>query len=538
MVFNTGWLELTSAQCRLDLRTRALVLTIMMAVPVRGSAQAYGTVAWDRKRVSQITGTDTADKNDTLAQSAKGMRVRGLDMLAVWNSQIPYTPNEGPMWAGRGLNLSVTDGIGFNTEWFGKSVRIVLAPTVTYSQNLPFQIIAPEDTSRSAYASPFHDGRASADLPLRFGDQPLLGFYPGESSISSQARNVVFGASSTAEWWGPGIENGLVMSTNAGGIPRLFARPASPLRTRYGAFDGEWIAGILTESNFFDNDPTNDYRDLSGVLVTFRPAADSLLTLGFERVVYVPSQRLLGYFPTADPISLLVHSLDVLDRWDIPGSSPQPIGSDQIFGFFGRWVFPASGFELYGEWARTRIPLSITDFIQRPQDSQAYTLGGQWVVPTVRPSWKARFQTEISNLDQSIANPARPPGDFYTGDAAPQGYTERGEIIGAAIGPGGSDAWLAGDLLTPTWQGGLQLGWIRWENDALYRQHFPTMFAHDVSLLAGLRGAVRLEHSDVSGELMLARRFNYLFQNGFAFPGGFRTIDIHNLTLRFHFSPR
>ena len=45
------------------------------------------------------------------------------------------------------------------------------------------------------------------------------------------------------------------------------------------------ILGGLTESPFFDYDRGNDTRSLSGVLVTFRPAIDTGLTLGLSRLV-------------------------------------------------------------------------------------------------------------------------------------------------------------------------------------------------------------------------------------------------------------
>ena len=49
--------------------------------------------------------------------------------------------------------------------------------------------------------------------------------------------------------------------------------------------------------------------------------------------------------------------------------------------------------------------------------------------------------------------------------------------------------------------------------------------------MTGVRGSFTLDDVEVHGEWTLAKRFNYLFQQGRANPGGFRTVDIWNNTL-------
>ena len=149
-----------------------------------------------------------------------------------------------------------------------------------------------------------------------------------------------------------------------------------------------------------------------------------------------------------------------------------------------------------------------------------------------------RLQAELTALEQSIAIQGQaPPPDHYTGGATAQGYTQRGKVIGAAIGPGASSEWLAGDYVAPRWQAGLFIERVRWENDALYRQPNTNYYRHDVSLLAGARGAVRLARWDASATLTAGRRYNYLFQNALIIPGA-RTVDITNYTLSFAIAPR
>ena len=45
-----------------------------------------------------------------------------------------------------------------------------------------------------------------------------------------------------------------------------------------------------------------------------------------------------------------------------------------------------------------------------------------------------------------------------------------------------------------------------------------------------MTSTVRTGVADLRGEATWARRYNYLFQNGLANPGGRRTVDVTNLT--------
>jgi hypothetical protein len=452
-----------------------------------------------------------------------------------WNSNIPFSLNDGPLWAGRGWNAAVTGGGGAAVVTKHGSVRLLIAPTLVFSQNLPFPIFAGREPDRSPYSSPFHGSGSSADLPLRFGDRYLVRIDPGQSELTFERANVRARLTAANDWWGPGIRNALVMSNHAPGIPRLEVTTARPISTRAGWLTAKAIAGTLTESNFFDDQP-NDYRSLSGAIVTLKPRFDSTLTFGFSRVVYGVIES-----PIIGPIA---HSLDFLTSWEyvaLPGDTSATGAprqrADQISALFARWVFPEAGLETWAEWARMDLPRFPGELLIAPHHSGAWTLGVQYAVPRGGGAM-LRLQTELTYLEQSTVFPHRPPHDFYTSRATFQGYTNRGQVIGAAIGPGGSSQWLAADYLARGWQGGAFAGRIRWENDALYREFVPNFLRHDVSVFAGIRGGVRAPRTDLSAELTFGYRYNYLFQNGFANPGGIRTVDKRNLSVRLSATPR
>ncbi len=511
----------------------ALTRGTLQAQRFLGEGGAIHADATDRARLEELAGGRLRDAN-LPAPNVSFDWVRPT-VIVVSNSNLPGAGAPGQMWDGRGLNASVTTGVRGRFKLMGTSIWIDAIPTYTSSSNRPFQFFPGIEPLRSPFSSPFHAGRASADLPLRFGDRPLRTIDFGQSSITVRNSMLSVGVSTTNEWWGPALRNTLVLSDNAAGIPRAFVRTAHPLRSRAGLFEGRLFSGSLTESAFFDHDQGNDHRSASGVLLTFRPALDTNFTVGLSRLVIARS---------AGPVPTVRHAFDALSRWRplladadslADGRSPQQ--SDQIASVFARWVFPESGLEAYGEVARAELPRSLREFVLAPRHSQGYTLGTQLVTPSGRGR-AIRFQAELTYLEQSLVITGRQIPDFYTGRAATQGFTQRGQVLGAAIGPGGSEQFIGMDALDKDWQLGAFIGRTRTENDALYRQPNVTLAKHDVTIFSGARGSARLPWSDVMGSVRVSRRMNYLFQSDFYYGDPVFAEDIQNVTFTVALTPR
>lgn len=508
-------------------------VTPVAAQVVPGSGAAIGTMGADRARVLQITGRAP----DTTASTDSAPHISPLypTVRVAWNSDLPFGGNDGALWAGRGLNLSITGGASYARPAGGGRLVITLAPELTYSGNRPFPIFPGREPGRSVFSSPWHLGQSSADLPLRFGDLPVRTIGLGQSSITLSLPRVAFGASSTNEWWGPALRNTLLLSNNAAGVPRLFGRTAKPLHTRFGDFEGEAIIGALTESPFFDYIASNNTRSLSGLLVMYRPAIDTGLTLGLSRLVMARATSNFGVIQHMFDVVLQYGPISSAQDTSESGSSTQ--STDQLISLFARWVFPASGFETWVEWARMELPHSIGEFLQVPQSTQGYTIGFQWADPQPTRGF-LRLQGEVTNLEQTQVIADRPPPDYYTGRAAVQGFTQRGQVLGAAIGPGSSAQFLAGDWMAPSWQLGAFVGRTRNENDALYRQVGARLERHDVNIYSGVRGGIRLPRYDVQAELSVGRRLNYLFQSDFSLGYPVNAVDVQNVSLGMVISPR
>jgi hypothetical protein len=512
---------------------KSLPHTVLLCVLAMSPAasQLPGSIAAERARLAEITGTrsivDSSPRFGRLELLPPHVRI-------AWNSQIPYSLNDGALWAGRGLNVLAS--AGFATTLPSRKARVVLtlAPTIVFSQNRPFEVFPGTVPGRSPYSSPFHGPEASADLPLRFGDRYLLRLDPGQSSLSVERAGIMASLTSRDDWWGPGIHNTLILSNHAPGIPRLeFSSLAR--RSRIGSWEARLIAGALTESVFFDANRENDYRAISGLRVALRPAFDSTLTIGLARVVYSVIES-----PVVGPVT---HALDVLTRWEHIATSGDTTEdgrprqrADQIVSVFARWIFPSAGLEVYGEWSRMELPHFSTELLIAGHHTGAYVLGFQWAQQKRRVD-HLRLQAEVAYLEQSRVFSDRALPDYYTGRVSPQGYTQRGQVIGASIGPGGSSQSIGVDYIAGRWQAGVFVGRVRWENDALYRQPAPNFFRHDVSVLSGLRGMYRTRWTDFQASMTYARRYNYLFQFGGSNPGGYRTVDKQNLTLSIAATP-
>jgi hypothetical protein len=462
------------------------------------------------------------------------------ELNVVYNSGLPYTLNDGALWAGRGTSGSVTGGVRARYRF----LHLTLAPTVVYSQNADFDL--PNDPRffdqappfpRSPYSYPWRIIGSSIDLPLRFGDEPYQRFDLGQSALYAELGPVETGFSNENEWWGPGVRNALIMSSNAPGIPKLFVRTARPIRTPIGAVEARYILGSLATSPYFEvTDESRRARSLSAAAVTLRPAFAPALTLGLARSVFAQT----GEGET------IGHAFDVLSSTGRPNALPnadpsQTPGRDQLYSFFARYVLPDDGFESYLEWGRTEIPKNFRDLLVSPNHTQGYTLGVQYARPLARDARTLRFQAEVTNVAQSSTFRQRPTGSWYTSRAALQGYTQRGQVIGAAIGPGGASQWLAGDLFTPRWTAGLFAGRVRWDDDAFYVTQKPIggFCRHDVSVLGGVRGSTRSSAGSFNAALTVASRLNVFYQNSRAcFSDEGPRVDTRNVTLSFGYVPR
>lgn len=477
-------------------------------------------------------------------RAAGGWRASPIapQILIVSNSALPFSQNDGALWAGKGVSSRTL--LGFKLE--SPRVRFIFAPEIILSENADWPLFhdfyvpdvpeVPSGRGALGYVLPYYFRTFPIDQPMRFGTGEIQRFDLGQSTLMLSAGPLDLGISKESQWWGPGIRNAIVLSNNAPGFPHLFLRTARPIETRLGSVEASWLVGGLEESNFFDTVTTNDVRSISSLALTLQTRWNPNLSFGLARSVYatatgwgqIPFRWLHAITPANSP-----------GRFTPNDTTQAEEGRDHLFSLFARWVFPADGAEVYAEWARTRFPDGIRSFVTAPNHTQGYTLGAQWR----GASWRNgtfRLQAEVTQLEQSATFRDRRLGSWYASPRVTQGYTHRGEVLGAAIGPGASSQWLAVDYLQPRWRLGAFFGRIRWNEDVHSTYGFPEYVAycsHDVSIYPGIRAGKVSALGTISAELSFQNRQNAFFQNGGGCPNNGRRLDIRNNTLSITFSP-
>lgn len=428
---------------------------------------------------------------------------------------LPDPVRSGGTWMGRGGNFFVRPAASVDAG----PVHLVLAPELWRAQNLAFDLFPSPDAARSSFAAPWYGAPWSIDLPSRMGVDPVMEAGPGQSALWVTAGPVEVGAATSSQQWGPGRHGGLVLGADAPGIPRVFARSTRPIATRAGDWSFTAFTGSLTESRFFDRDPSNDARALRAVNLSWRPGPASAFGVGFSHATMLGEAMTPG---------------DTAPGGDsLPGEGRSRRVSDQINAVFAE--LRGAGTRGYVELGRAHRLPSLREFVTVPYAGIAYLVG---VEHAIRHAGGAvLISAEAANLEQPTDVRGDSTFDFYTSRSIAQGWTHRGRVLGHPAGPGGMHAVLAVDWVTPRWSAGIFGDRVRWNEDALHREYLARSPRHDVSVRAGVRAGYLVGRHEVSLEASTGKRLNYLFQNAKFFTG-YRTVDVSLPQLRLSITPR
>lgn len=489
-------------------------------------------------RLRQVQGLDaragyltrsTGSALDTAFPDSGGWLLIVPEVTTISNSAHPWGGNDGPMRAGKGSSLMTTLGLA----WHRGGLTLMAMPQGVYEENAALPVFPYADfwrPARNEWANPFHRGPEFIDLPLRYGSGSRSAWTAQWRASYELSANWRAGFGSENRWWGPGVRNALLLSSNAPGFTQAFVETHEPIRTRFGELDVSWLLGRLDESEFFDDNPDNDARSLNAAAVNWRPPAQlSRLVpeVGIARAVMTVDA------PTPNAL------FDVFRNVGRPysDSTDRRAGLDQILTLWGRWLVPERGFEAWVEWARYEQAINLRDLLVNPGHAQGYTVG----FSVARPlrGGTLLLQSEFSYAEPSPSIRVRPVVPSYTSAGVPQGWTHDGQMLGPAMGPGGSTQWGQLDWRGSRWRFGGELGRLRRDNGVTFVQ--PTDFARreDVSYWLTLRLGRRIGPWNAVLEFTDAARLNYLYQ-AYDLPpeeGGWTGVDLQNRTLRLVLSP-
>ena len=449
---------------------------------------------------------------------ASHFRVIAPEVGAIFNSRFPYGFNDGPVWAGRGLTTTLTFGARAAYGPFD----VIVAPQLFRAENADFPVAPNGQTGPLAFA----DARYyyAIDNPQRFGAAPYQRFDIGQSTARVTLFGATAGVSTANEFWGPAVAEPFLFSNNAAGFRHVFLGTARPLGFAGVAVHVRAIAGKLEQSDYAITDMVGRGRYLSGLVgvVTVRQLPG--LELGAGRLfhnIFADSTVTLG--KVTRPI---LQGLLKVQRAAALGNGSGDEPDNQIASLFARWVFPESGFEVYGEYGREDNAFDLRDFAVEPDHDVGVILG-------FRKAWKRShdrlvvLRSEIFNDRLSHIDPLRGESVPYIHTPITQGHTNLGQILGAPDLKGGGGQSVA--LETYTSRGHTTLEYSHALRDQLlFGERRPGYSPFDVT------HALRYEEITFLGRLDFVRGVTAAYELNRDFTGE----DVFNLrlaaTLRAH----
>lgn len=431
------------------------------------------------------------------------------------NSAVPYGPNDGAVWAGRGVTASATIGLAMQAG----PVSLVLAPTAFVTQNAGFDLLDNGQTGRLHFA----DGLVplAVDRPQRFGDKAYGRVDPGNSTLRADIGPIAAGISTANMAWGPFELYPYVLGTNAPGFVHGFVGTSRPVNVGIGAVHGRVIWGRLEQSAYSPVDGEPAYvsisepgtrRFASGIVALFTPRGVGGLELGVTRFFHSPWPR------SGIPASYLGKPFEGILKSRLKGapgfSDPSSSTENQLISGFARWAFPSTGLELYAEYGREDHSWDKRDFTQEPDHSRSYGLGVRKTL-RMRPELLDGFTMELINFQLShLARTGRGEGGLYVHSVMRQGHTNRGQLLGADVGIGAaSGSTIRWDRYRPRSRTALSLHrTVRQELSDFYLDGDEDAKSIDVQYaLEGMRMR-RLRSVELSTEVALVRGLNRNFQ--------------------------
>jgi len=356
-----------------------------------------------------------------------------------FNTHHPYSLNDGAMIPAKGYQTLISGGVYAK---YGP-LSIQLRPEYVYAENQNFQGFYKEQPDN--IWSKYYEFLNNIDLPERFGESAYQRLFWGQSSICLTHGPISLGISNENLWWGPGVRNSLMMSNTAPGFIHITLNTVKPIRTPIGSFEGQIICGRLEDSGFTPPDTSRtynggklyaskrtDWRYINGGVISYQPKWVPGLFFGLTRT-FIAYYKDMGrtfkdYLPIITPISKQANY----------GEKESPYPNDQRASFFIRWLWLKTHAEIYVEYFREDHAYNLRDMIVDAEHSHAYLFGIRKLIPLkAYTNQFIQFNLEITQLEQTTTNPERASHYIYCHFAGiPQGYTNRGQLLGAGIGPG------------------------------------------------------------------------------------------------------
>lgn len=448
-----------------------------------------------------------------------------------YNSHHPYGWNDGSMIQAKGYQSQLSFGL-YSTIG---PLSIQLQPELIYAQNRNFSTF-PSTHSDSIWNSYYYNVLNRIDNPEKYGKGSYAKLFPGQSSVRFNYRKLSLGVSTENLWWGPGVRNSLIMSNNAPGFQHITFNTLSPVSSPIGSFEWQAVSGILKNSGILPDDTTrsfegqrlyrvkfDDNRYLNGMIITWQPKWTTGLFLGMSRVFVQYESDLGNSFSRYLPIVGKLFKGGNVAKED-------SINKDQLLSIFFRLMLPKEKAELYAEYGRNDHAANIKDLILEPEHTRAYIIGFRKMFNTKKGKNVELF-TEVSNLQIPATVSVRPQGSWYAHSGILQGYTNRGQVLGAGIGPGSNSQTIGLNWIKEIDKFGVMLERVAWNNDFYFDAFAPlgNFRRHWIDVSLNLNKSWHRKHFIYNADLSLIRSLNYQWRSG-------RGKDVNNVHAGFSIS--
>ena len=387
-----------------------------------------------------------------------------------FNSHHDYGWQDGPMIPNKGLqtytNFGVWGRVGF--------LEFQYAPEKVYAAN--------EDVPAPGVRGMGNTSTGGlSDQPDRFGIEPYVRSYIGQSYLKAHIGPLAVGISSENVFWGPGRFAGVVMSENAPGIEHFTLETSKPLSTPWGTLEGQLLTGNKMRSGFkYSTGPTQDGSSLPNV--ERAPEMDTVFSVitaavGVWNPIWFPGMSLgiTREIWTEGSISADASNWDYIalfysNPFRGAGGGTQ-VAVDQMASMFFRYVLPESHAEVYGEYGFDDNRYDLEDMLVSPEHSRAYLIGFTKIQPLKGNEDYLQFSYEVTQLEGSKEMINRIQFGypvFYDSD-----YNHYGQQIGTGIGNGSNQWILAIDRVRSNRRLGFTYERVARNNDRLYAGQVP-----------------------------------------------------------------
>jgi hypothetical protein len=452
------------------------------------------------------------------------LKLLPIDYNTEFNSHHPYNRNNGSMIPNRGYQHIISAGIYAEIG----PLSIQLKPEHLLSENKDFEGFGegPNGHYPMIWAKRYHLWN-HIDMPERFGEKKHNENLIGQSSIKLNFKGLSIGISNENIWWGPSIRNGIMMSNHARGFKHITFNTTKPLKTQIGDFEWQVISGRLESSGFTPPNPNyeyagtklyipkinqlgenDDWRYIQGYTITYSPKWISGLSLGFMRWVQMYSALVKGKYwwmqggPTWFPaFQNLFRKNDKYENYEAQ--------TNQAAGVFIRWLWQDSKAEIYAEYHHNDSKQNIRDLLLDSDHSRAVTVGLQKVFEINNDNFL--FSWEWTQMEQTASRLLRNAGSWYEHSWTYDGYTNKGEVLGASIGPGSNSHYFALNRIRGKEKIGVAFEIIDQDND-FYHKAFssaqdPRRYWKDFNFHFNF--SKKINRFWISSNLMYSRSLNY-----------------------------